>query len=405
MRIGARDAWIIDRLLCGRVPVADGEVEPLLESERARPIVERLRETDPDQRRAVWIGFLTGRSDRDDWASPVGEADPGAPPPPEHAVEALPKRATLGDVKRLIAETQWPWPGWLAGGVLNTLASHPGEGKTILAMNLARVLWNGWPWPDGAANPFPPRTRTLWVPGDRHYPQLIELAGRYGLPDEALLFNASADNPADGYDLDEGPVLDELESAINAERPGLVIVDTVGMTTRRNLGRPEEARAYFGPLMDIAHDSGTSFQLITHLSKESQALGRRIVGASRVVWKLTKPDPENQPDRRRLWVDKTYSQVPRALGMTIAADGCTFDDKPPEEPTRDQGSKPATKVALCRIWLKAHLDPGPARIRDIRRAAEAEGFDSKMLYGTARALRVERFTVDDQKWWKLSKAT
>jgi hypothetical protein len=404
MRIGSRDAWIIARLLCGRVPVADGEVEPMLESERIRPLADRLRETDPDQRAATWKGFLTGRSDRDDWAGPVGEADPAAPPPPEQAEATARPRANLGDVKRLLAETEWPWPGWLAGGVLNTLASHPGEGKTILAMNLARVLWNGWPWPDGAANPLPARTKTLWVPGDRHYPQLVGLAGRYGLPDEAMLFNAPADNPAEGHDLDEGAVLDELEEAIRVERPGLVIVDTVIMTTRRNLGRPEEARAFFGPLMDIAGNSRVSFLLVTHLSKESQALGRRIVGASRVVWKLTKPDPENQPDRRKLWVDKSYAVVPKPMGMTIAADGCTFDDKPPEEPGRDQGSQPATKAGLCRIWLKAHLDPGPARVKDARRAAEAEGFTSTPLYTAARSLKVEQYEIDGRKWWKLPKA-
>jgi hypothetical protein len=404
MRLSPREAWIVARLLCGREAVAPDSVEPLDESERIAPLTRRLREAEVAHRPWIWKGFVAGRPDHEDWTAPVGEADPSSSPPPEEASATARPRAHLGEVKRLIAETEWPWPGWLAGGVLNTLASHPGEGKTILAMNLARVLWNGRPWPDGAANQLPARTRTLWVPGDRHYPQLIELAGRYGLPDEALLFNASADNPADGYDLDEGPVLDELEEAINTEKPGLAIVDTVGMTTRCNLGRPEEARAYFGPLMDIAHGSGISFLLITHLSKESQALGRRIVGASRVVWKLTKPDPENQPDRRKLWVDKSYAVVPKALGMTIAADGCTFDDRPPEESSGDQGGRSAPRMALCRLWLKGCLDPGPTRVKDVRRQAEAEGFSPPTLYAAAKAVGVEEYVIDKRKWWKLPTA-
>ncbi len=400
MRLSPREAWIVSRLLCGRTPVAPGSVEPLDESERIRPLAARLRATEVPHRPYVWKGFLTGRADHEDWSGPVGEADAAGPPPPDEPASASVRpRAHLGDIKRLITETVWPWPGWLAGGVLNTLASHPGEGKTILAMNLARILWNGWTWPDGAANPLPARTKTLWIPGDRHYPQLIELAGRYGLPDEALLFNAAADNPADGYDLDEGAVLDELEAGIAAESPGLVIVDTVGMTTRRNLGRPEEARAYFGPLMDIAGDSGVPFFLVTHLSKELQALGRRIVGASRVVWKLTKPDPEGQPDRRRLWVDKTYTVVPKPLGMTIAADGCTFDDRPPEE--RDQGSGRGAKTALCKVWLKGLLGSNPARVKDLRDEAEAQGFTPGMLYAAGKALGVQEYAVEKRKWWKL----
>ena len=50
MRIGARDAWIIARLLCGREPVAPGEVEPLLESERVRPLADRLAGDGPGSR-------------------------------------------------------------------------------------------------------------------------------------------------------------------------------------------------------------------------------------------------------------------------------------------------------------------------------------------------------------------
>ncbi len=126
--------------------------------------------------------------------------------------------------------------------------------------------------------------------------------------------------------------MDALRARIRTEAPGLVIIDTVGMTTARNLCRPEDARDYFGPLMRIANDTGTAFLLLTHLSRDSQALGRRIVGASRVVWKLTHPDPEGQPDRRRLGVDKTYALKPPPLGMAIAESGCTFDFNPPADP-------------------------------------------------------------------------
>ena len=333
MKISPREAWIIARLLCGRSTAPDGQIEPLDESDRIFPLADQLRATELKLRTSIWKGFLAAQADRDDWTAPVGDAIPTDPPPPEDPRPALRRRADLGSIKRLMADTVWPWPGWLAGGVLNTLASNPGEGKTILAMNLARILWEGLPWPDGSPNRMPAKTRTLWIPGDRHYNQLIDLAERYGLPDEALLFNAPSDDPTNHHDLDEPGVLDDLESAIEAESPGLVIVDTVGMTTRRSLGRPEEAREYFSPLMDIAMSSKVSFLLVTHLSKDSQALGRRIVGASRVVWKLTKPDPEHQPDRRKLWGDKTYIVAPKPLGMTISDDGCTFDNRPPETPS------------------------------------------------------------------------
>jgi AAA domain len=400
VKLSPREAWIVARLLCGRLPVAPGSIEPIDESERIRPLADRLHDTDPQLRTWIWRGFLTGRPDHEDWTGPVGEADPSGPPPEESPPEA-PPRANLSHIRRLIAETAWSWPGWLAGGVLNTLASHPGEGKTILAMNLARILWNGWPWPDGATNTLPAGTKTLWVPGDRHYPQLIELAERYGLPDEAMVFNASADEPAAGYDLDDGATLDALEAAIADVHPGLVIVDTVGMTTRRNLGRPEEARAYFGPLMDIAGKAKVSFLLVTHLSKESQALGRRIVGASRLVWKLTKPDPEGQPDRRKLWVDKTYAEVPKALGMTIGAQGCTFDDKPPMAQAETR-NKPSPRLDAVKDWLTERLAAGPILLHKLRTEALAAGYSVAWLYKARESLGIVETESDRKKLWRLA---
>jgi hypothetical protein len=177
------------------------------------------------------------------------------------------------------------------------------------------------------------------VPGDRHYSQLLDLAAKYNLPDEALLVNAPQSDPTGGLDLDDPTVLAALADRIQRERPGLVIVDTVGMTTAMNLCRPEDARAYFEPLMEIAQQTAVPFLLLTHLSKDANALGRRIVEKARVVWKMTTPDPEEQPNRRRVWVDKTYVANPPAMGMTIADTGCSFDFNPPIAPEPNKGGR------------------------------------------------------------------
>ncbi len=399
--IGKRDAWVLARLLCGKVSVPDGSIEPVDESDVVRSIAERLRAVESGSRMLVWDGFLAAQADPDAWIDAIGNADPCAPPPEaEGRANAPVSCATLGDLKRMVADTSWPWPGWLAGGVLNSLAADPGVGKTILAMNLARVLWHGRPWPDGQINPFPPRTRTLWVPGDRHYTQLLDLAERYGLDDDALLFNAPADKPADGLDLDEAEVRDALYARVKEQSPGLVIVDTVGMTTDRNLGRPEEARAYFGPLMTMAGESGVPFLLLTHLSRDAQALGRRIVGACRVVWKLTHPDPDGQPDRRRFWVDKSYTVVPKPLGMTISDQGCTFDGEPPIGDGGKVGRPPA-QLEKCKRWLNERLTAGPASSHSIREAAKAEGFSKTMTYVAIKALGITEFARHGKKSWML----
>lgn len=399
MRISPREAWIVARLLGDRTT----ELE---ETERIGPLAEVLRRTLPRERPAVWRGFLAAIPDREGWSGPVDDADVMAEPPPmpepDRATAGLGQgpgaTATLDDLKRMVSVTAWPWPGWLAGGVLNTLAANPGVGKTILAMNLAKALWRGELWPDGGRNPFPAGTTTLWVPGDRHYPQLIELAERYGLPGAAMLFNAPPGEPTTGLDLDDEENLDRLERTVRSRSPGLVIVDTVGMTTERNLGRPEDARAYFSPLMEIAGATGVSFLLLTHLSKEAQALGRRIVGASRVVWKLTQPDPEGQPDRRKLWVDKSYSTIPAPLGMTITEAGATFDATPPAEPGEGR-SRGSSRIDDCRQWLEDFLDGQARPIKAIVAAARAEGFCRSLLYRTREAMELTSFDRGGAAYW------
>ena len=108
--------------------------------------------------------------------------------------------------------------------------------------------------------------------------------------------------------------------------------------------------------MEMASDTRVMFLLLTHLSRDSEALGRRIVGASRVVWKLTTPDPEGQADRRRLWVDKSYVLKPPALGMTIADAGCTFDSNPPTEPEPRRPGRPSDERDKAKQFIRESLD-------------------------------------------------
>ena len=84
--------------------------------------------------------------------------------------------------------------------------------------------------------------------------------------------------------------------------------------------------------MELAASSGVAFLGLTHLSKDKDPLGRRIVEKARVVIKMTQPDPEGQPNRRKLWVDKTAAVKPPPLGITMGESGNEYDSRPPSEP-------------------------------------------------------------------------
>ena len=181
--------------------------------------------------------------------------------------------ATLADIARVVSDQQPLWPGWINRGVLNAVAAEPGTGKTRFALDLARRLYLKVPWPDGQANELPEGTRTLWVQADRAFHEMLEAARAFGLPDEAVALGSSPDDPTGSLDLDDPDTLAALAERIKNVEPALVVIDTVLMTTSRNLCRSEDARAFFGSLMDLAASSGVALLGLTHLSKDKEALG------------------------------------------------------------------------------------------------------------------------------------
>ena len=397
------DARVIRAQVCGLE--LNGELAGV--SAEFRPLVKHMANLPPERRPDAWQGFLCGRSDAEAIIKALAAVDPTGPPP-EAEGDPTPCFATLADIARIVSAQPWLWREWIAAGVLNALASEPGTGKTRFALDLARRLWFGLPWPDDQPNPLPKGTRTLWVQGDRNFAEMLQAARDFGLPDEAVVLNAPAHNPTEGLDLDDPATLAALAGRIIAARPALVVIDTVGMTTARNLCRPEEAREYFAPLMDLAGKSGVAFLGQTHLSKDKEALGRRIVEKARVVLKMTAPDPEGQPNRRRLWVDKTAVVRPPALGITMGDAGNEYDPNPPTEPEtvpRKPGPPPA-KLDACKSWLAERLASGPARVSELRKGAAEAGVISSensadTLYRAHEALKVVEYVLDGRKWWKL----
>jgi hypothetical protein len=389
------DCWVLARVIANQ-PL-NGELD--LMSDAWRAVAERLESVDPEYRREAFNVVAGISTDSAGIIRAVADADPKGPPPDPTATRCY---ATLEDIASIMSSQPWLWSGWIASGVLNVLASDPGVGKTRFALDLARRLWFGLPWPDGQTNTLPARSRTLWIQGDRNFAEMLQCARDFGLPDHAVVLGSSPDDPTGSLDLDDPATLAAIEDRIVAAGVSLVVIDTVGMTTSRNLTRPEEAREFFAPIIELAAKTGVAFLGLTHLSMNKEALGRRIVEKARVVMMMTQPDPEGKPDRRRLWVAKTAVQKPPPLGITMKADGNDYDFEPPKEPEPPVRGRPPVKLEECKAWLTKQLTPSPVRVKDIRDDAEKAIFSADTLYSAKRALGVEEYTLDGKKWWKLT---
>jgi hypothetical protein len=396
MRISPPDAWTFGRVLCDQ-PL-NGELDAL--AEPWKTMAAHLAAMAVADRQAHWQAMLAARLDHDELIKALADVDPLGPAP---APEAGLSFATLADVALVLSAQEWLWRSWLAVGVLNALASDPGIGKTRFAMDIARRLYFGLPWPDGQPNTCPGGTRTLWVQGDQNFAEMLQVCRDFGISDNAVVLGSASDDPFGSLDLDDPDTLVVIGKRAKASGVRLIVVDTIGMCTSRNLAKPEEAREFFQPIMELCRQSEIVLWALTHLSANGNPLGRRIVEKARVLHKMTQPDPEGRPDRRRLWVDKTAVIKPPPLGITMGNTGNDYDFEPPKEPDltpRKRGPVPE-KLEECKEWLTKYLTPNPARVVDIRAESEKAGFAAATLYGARNSLMVEEFNLERRKWWRL----
>lgn len=307
--------------------------------------------------------------------------------------------ATAADLVRINATIRWQWASWIPLGVLTILASEPGIGKTRLCADLLRRIYLGMPWPDGAPASLPAGATALWVAADNQHPELGTLPTEFGFPLEALYLNACKSNPFGGTMLDDVEDLKIFEARIKRLRPGLVFVDTSLNATDRSSHKPEDAKAFFVPLQQIAARMQTAIVCVTHLNAAGKPLGRRIEGQGRVVIMLERPDPDGQPKRRKLYVRKSNTLYPPALGVTMGDAGNTYDTNPPTEPeTVEAGPQRISALDRCLEWLLRELEGGPKMLGVIRKACDDAGFAPKTFYAAKARLKLSEFKSEGRTW-------
>ena len=112
----------------------------------------------------------------------------------------------------------------------------------------------------------------LWVPADNNHAELVSLATDFGIR-EHLYLNAPKKEPYGGVTLETLDDLAALDARVAAVKPVLLVVDTVGNATEKNLSRQEDATAFYQPLQLIACRHGCAVLCLTHLNASGKFLG------------------------------------------------------------------------------------------------------------------------------------
>jgi hypothetical protein len=306
--------------------------------------------------------------------------------------------ATAEDLMEDDDATAWLWPGWIQRGALTCFASEPGTGKTRTAMDLARRLALGLPWPDGTDTGISEGARVMWVASDNQWQELKDIPKDFGFSRTLILLNSTKANKYSGTMLDAPEDLAAFERRIISERPEIVFVDTVNNVTDRATGRPEEAKALFKPLADIAVRTGSAIICVTHLNAAGKPLNRRIEGQVRQVIVMTRPD-EDQVNKRLLAVTKSSAKYPDPLAVVMGDGGNEYS-----QTVEKKSGKPSVSAGDAE-WLRVLLAEGHRPVSIIRSLAEEAGISAPRLYRAKDAAKLEEFKCElNRKWWRLPDA-
>ncbi|MDQ7849828.1 MAG: DNA repair protein RadA [Armatimonadota bacterium] len=205
-----------------------------------------------------WLGRCP---DCGEWNSLVEEAPPegGGRPRPVAAAEVLDvaqipaeaePRASTG-----LAEFDRVLGGGIVPGSLVLIGGEPGAGKSTLVSQVAARLAAG-----GA--------RVLYVSGEESARQTRMRLERLGTLPAGLLLLAENN-------------LEAIQQAIEAQRPALVVVDSIQAVYRPDIpsapGSVGQVRECTGSLLTVAKGQGISIIIVGHVTKEGQLAGPRVL--------------------------------------------------------------------------------------------------------------------------------
>jgi hypothetical protein len=293
----------------------------------------------------------------------------------------------------------WLWPDRIALGRLTLIDGDPGQGKSLLALDLAARLTTGRELPDGYQPGEPANVMVLCREdnlGDTVVPRLRAAGAdleRVHDWDEAIL----------------GPAVfpqacPQLQHAIRQTEARLVIFDTFLSFLGQEISSLNDLmiRRALEPLAGVAEETQAALLLIRHLNKcgaGKQAVYRgqgsiAILGRARTAF-LVGPDPTDA-DLHVLACTKTnLAAMPAALGFGIVpavAGTPRIDWQGPVEWTADDlvatGRKPGEAIPRAVRFLEEHLADGPCDRQTLLEHAQQQGLSFRTLERAKAALGV-----------------
>ena len=330
---------------------------------------------------------------------------------------------SLRDVPRGVASVHWLWPSWVPHGTVTLLAAAPGVGKSLVALDLARRIVQGDPFPDGAPVPQP-GSPVLLVDAEGSLGLLRQRVDAWQI-DPGLLYLMNDPRSVSAADLGTLDGLKRLLDMCVVIRPALVIVDSLASAAQRSETSVKAAREILGSLSRIADTLDTAVLVIHHLRKRHPASAFRppsaadlrgsshLTAVARSILLLSPegpagglvPVPDPNGPRRLAVVKSNLCPLPPPLSLALEVHPgapllcyTPLVELPP----------PPIHLDNCAQWLLGFLAAAaPVRPSDVVTAARRAGFSRPTLYRARHALGPAVLDLggsphDPRKHWSLA---
>ena len=265
--------------------------------------------------------------------------------------------ATMADIRRLRGEGGWIWENWLPRYGVCGLAGFEGTGKTRQWLDFHRRVWKGEKFPHEKELTIPKETPAIWMCADGQHEEIPDILADFGLPDESVVVPTTPDDRFGGCDLDDPEVSGPgglIEQAIQACNPWCLAIDSLTYATGRDLCSQASMKHFKTMFSRFATTFHILVVLILHMSKDGQVLGRRIKGLTRTLLHLECPDSDHS-ELLRLWVEKSFSKKPQAIGITMGTPKHETDDDPPAKIVRDANNRRVMTAKAAEDFIVASL--------------------------------------------------
>ncbi|MCA3003802.1 MAG: AAA family ATPase [Planctomycetaceae bacterium] len=349
-----------------------------------------------------------------EWTTPdpAWVADPLAgsrqPTPAELANANAPAGLVLTNLADVTPQPiRWLWPGRIPCGKLTVIAGDPGEGKSLLTLDLAARVSTGAAWPDDP-------THTPRPPGG-----VVLLSVEDDLADTVVprLDAAGADrrmiSAIEGQRLTEGaPVravtlehLDRIGEAVDRTPDcQLIIADPVSAMLPGDQNQAGDVRAITTPLAALAQRLNLAVVIVAHVAKatgQSRAMYRvagsgALIAAARVGWTVAR-DPQNRDVRVMLPLKANIAKDVGGMNFTIEGPdvprvrwGERIDGTADDHAAALAGGQDDGELGECMTWLRDYLSMGARPSKAVQAEAQAAGFSIATLGRARKALRVQR---------------